>query len=322
MKFIQTLALLGGVSLFVACGDRPAETAPAARSAATNATPSAATNAQSYLVRGVVKKVDPEANRISIQHDEIPDYMAAMTMPFKVKDKAELEGLAPEDTIWFRLWVTEDESWIDRIKKDSTAAPAPPQAAAPERESVRIARDVPVLGVGDLLPDYPLTNQLGQKINLVDFRGQALAFTFIFTRCPIPEFCPRMSRNFQEVYQKLTAMPNAPTNWHLLSISFDPHFDTPSVLQGYSHAFPADPNRWSYATGAMIDIDALTDHFELAIAKRGNDWEHKLRTVVVDATGRIQQILYGNEWTPDFLVDEMVKAARVPPDSASPPLGR
>jgi protein SCO1/2 len=104
-------------------------------------------------------------------------------------------------------------------------------------------------------------------------------------------------------------MPNAPTNWHLLTISFDPDFDTPNVLKGYAMAFQNDPKRWNFVTGAMIDIDAITDQFSLPILKIGSEWDHKIRTVVVDATGRIQTILYGNEWKPDALVQEIIKAA-------------
>jgi protein SCO1 len=272
-----------------------------------------------YLVRGMVKKIEAEEKSVSIQHEEIPKFMPAMTMPFKVKDLKELEGIQPGDSIWFRLWVAPDESWIDKIKKEQKPqAQAVQPPAVPEREAVRVARDVEPLSVGDLLPDYRFTNELGQAISLHQFRGQALAFTFIFTRCPLPEFCPRMSRNFQEVYQKLTARADAPTNWHLLSISFDPHFDTPTVLRTFAQAYQYDPKRWNFISGAMIDIDAITDQFNLTIVKRGNEWDHKVRTVVVDANGHIQKIIYGNEWKPDDLVEEIVKAARVEPPATEP----
>jgi protein SCO1/2 len=118
-----------------------------------------------------------------------------------------------------------------------------------------------------------------------------------------------MSKNFVEVSQKMAALPNGPANWHLLSISFDPRFDTPAVLRGYAMAFQNDPKHWNFVTGALIDIDALTDHFTLTIDKDGEQWSHKLRTVVVDANGRIQKILYGNEWKSDDLVEELIKAA-------------
>ena len=281
-------------------------------SAGTNQAPPAL-EPKSYLAHGVVKKVDAADKTITIQHEKIADYMEAMTMPFKVKDPTVLEGLQPGDVIWFRLWVAKDESWIDKVKKEENAEPKPQASVPDQREPVRVARDVEPLKVGDLMPNYHFTNELGQGVDLKDFRGQALAFTFIFTRCPLPDFCPRMSHNFADVCEKLKALPNAPTNWHLLTITFDPTFDTPTVLRGYAQAFQNDPTRWNFVTGAMIDTDAITDQFELIIVKRGNEWDHKVRTVVVDATGKVQTIIYGNEWKPEALVEELVKAAKAGP---------
>jgi protein SCO1 len=314
MKLFLLLGSMLAAGLLAGCGDKPS---PPTSAESTNPPISGSPDVQFYLVRGVLKKVDAEAKTATIQHEEIPNYMEAMTMPFKVKDPVELEklqALQSGDTIWFRLWVAPEESWIDKIvKQQGESAPSTngPAAArgAPQREAVRVVRDVEPLKEGDVLPNYTFTNELGRRINLSDYKGQALAFTFIFTRCPLPDFCPRMSRNFLETYQKLKAMPNAPTNWHLLSISFDPHFDTPEVLRSYGHAFQYDPARWSFVTGAMIDIDSITDQFELIIVKRGEEWDHKLRTVVIDAAGRVQKIIYGNDWKPEALVQEIVKAA-------------
>ena len=314
MKSFPILILSAAVLGLVACGEKAGPKKPAAAPV----TSMSATNPPFYLVRGVVKKVDAADKTVSIQHEEIPNYMPSMTMPFKVKDVKELEGLEPNDTIWFVLQVTDTESWIEKVRKQTNAPPVEPQATAPpERESFRIARDVEPLNVGDKMPNYQFTNELGRTVQLSDFRGKALAFTFIFTRCPLPDFCPRMSQNFAAAYKQLNAMPNAPTNWHLMSISFDPHHDTPTVLRNYAQLYQYDPKRWSFVTGAMIDIDAITDQFNLAIMKRDNDWDHKIRTVVVDATGRIQSIIIGNEWKPAALVEEIVKAARATEASAS-----
>lgn len=267
---------------------------------------------RTFAVRGTVKEIDAKEQMITVQHETIANYMEAMTMPFHVRERSNLEGLQPGDTIAFRLNVAAEESWIDQIhkEKEANAAEQKPQA---QREPFRIARDVEPLSVGDLMPDYHFTNELGRAVSLSDFKGQALAFTFIYTRCPLPDFCPRMSKNFGEVCQKLAATPNAPTNWHLLTISFDPDFDTPTVLKGYAMAFQNDPKRWNFVTGAMIDIDAITDQFSLPVLKIGSEWDHKIRTVVVDATGHIQTIVYGNEWKPDALVQEIIKAARARP---------
>jgi protein SCO1/2 len=325
MKLVQLVLFLLLAGTMAGCGEKqspPAPTAAAAPQAApgtTNLAPvtAPATN-QSFLVQGIVKKVDQDGKRVTSQHESIQGYMDAMTMPFRVKDGREIEGLQPGDSIWFRLWVAPDESWIDRVRKVKEQAQQAAPTAPPEPEGFRVVRDVEPLKVGDLMPDYHFTNELGQAVNLSDFKGQALAFTFIFTRCPLPDFCPRMSKQFSEVSQKLLHMSKGPTNWHLFSISFDPHFDTPEVLRGYAQAFQNDPKHWNFLTGAMIDIDAITDQFELVIIRRGSDWEHKLRTVVVDASGHVQNIIYGNEWKPDALVESIVKAASVKPPEAMP----
>lgn len=327
MNFRSLLVLVGSLALLVSCGERPAP--PAAGTSTNAAAPAPTTNTpaqepapRTFLVRGMVKKVNPGEKSITIAHEKIENYMDAMTMPFRVKDLKELEGVQEGDTIWFRLWVTDNESWVDKIKKEDqpqpVAASSPSTNAAPaEREAFRVAKDVPETKEGDLMPNYHFTNELGQAVSLSDFKGQALAFTFIYTRCPLPDFCPRMSKNFTEVANKLAQSTNSPTNWHLMTISFDPHFDTPTVLSGYAEAFRTDPKKWSFVTGSMEDIDAITDSLGLVIVKDGAQWNHKLRTVVVDASGRVQKIFYGNEWKPEELVEEIQKAAKPAPKEAA-----
>ena len=168
-----------------------------------------------------------------------------------------------------------------------------------------MVRDVEPLEPGDIVPNYSFTNELGQAVSLDDFKGKALALTFIFTRCPMPDFCPLLSKRFSEAYKLLTTTPNAPTNWHFLSISFDPHFDTPAVLKNYAQRYNYDPQRWNFVTGAMIDIDAITEQFDLPIIKQGENWDHKLRTVVLDGEGRVKKIFVYNLWTTADLVDEL-----------------
>ena len=182
-------------------------------------------------------------------------------------------------------------------------------AELPRRETFRRVREVDPLNVGDPLPDYPFTNTLGQAIHLGQFKGKALALTFIYTRCPFPNFCPRMSANFGDACKKLAALPEAPKNWHLLSISFDPEFDTPEMLKGYARRYNSDTNHWSFASGALIDIDAITEQFGLIFPREGVGFNHNLRTVVVDAQGKVQKVFTGNEWTVDDFVAEMIKAA-------------
>src|SRR5262249_46303344 len=160
------------------------------------------------------------------------------------------------------------------------------------------------LQIGDRLPEYHFTNELGQPVSTSQFKGQALAITFIFTRCPLPNFCPLMSNNFSDVQKKQLAKSNGPDNWHLLTISFHPDFDTPAVLNAYSKRFGADPAHWNFLTGELIDITAISEQFGQTFWREEGALNHNLRTAVIDASGRVQKIFTGNKWTSDELVEE------------------
>ncbi len=271
------------------------------------APPSAAsTNQQFFQVKGVVKELQPGGKTVVIKHEAVTNYMPAMTMPFEVRNTNELRGLQAGDAVGFRLIVTDKDAWIDHLTKLNPSRPV----EQPSRSPVRVVRDVDPLNVGDPLPDYHFTNELGEAVSTRQFKGQALAFTFFFTRCPFPTFCPLMASNFEETQKKLLALPNGPANWHLLSISFDPQFDSPAVLKAYAGRYDYNPAHWSFVSGDEIEITAIGDQVGQFF---GHDEtgavQHNLRTVVVDALGRVQKILPNNKWTSDELVAEMVKAA-------------
>lgn len=270
------------------------------------------------MVKGVVKELLPAENRLRVHHEEIPGYMAEMTMALNVRDTNLLAGLAPEDAISFRLNVTADGHWIDQVTKVASTT-APLGDALPPESSWRRVRNVEPLDVGDAMPNYTFTNELGQVVNLADLKGTAYAFTFIFTRCPIPEFCPRMSSHFLDVQNALLRMPDAPDNWKLFSITMDPEFDTPAVLKGYASRYQYDPARWGHLTAALIDITAIGEQFGLEFYRPDGTINHNLRTVVVDAQGKIQNIIRGNFWKPGELVVDLVNAARVGESAAAQP---
>ena len=264
---------------------------------------------QVFQVKGIVKKLETDGKSVEIRHEEIPDYMPAMTMPFEAKNPKELAGLKPGDAVEFRLTVTDSDSWIDQIRTLSPGSTnVPPAATPPSAEAPVIIRAAEPLQVGDPLPEYHFTNQLGQAVSTKQFKGQALAITFVFTRCPLPNFCPRMSSNFEEVQKKLVARPNGPTNWHLLTISFDPEFDTPTILRAYAERFNADPQRWEFLTGSVPEITALSQQFGQTFWREEGALNHNLRTVVIDASGRVAKIITGNTWTSDELAEDIVKA--------------
>jgi protein SCO1/2 len=286
-------ALAGLMSLFVSCreqADSPSATARLDRP-------------RVFTVTGVVEVVQITNRTAVIKHGPIPDYMPAMTMPFRTRDARELAGLQAGDEIFFRLRVSENESWIDQVTKVGTAPgpPSTPVATAPPTNSM------PAFRIADI-PDFALTNELRQPVSLRQFQGKTVALTFFFTRCPLPEYCPRLSRNFAGASAKLKALPNAPTNWHLLSISFDP-FDTPDVLKAYAQRYRYDSNHWSFLTGKPEDIRDLARGLGVTITPEGGLFNHSFQTVIFDATARLQ-----NHWpfggdTSDLLVNELVKGA-------------
>jgi protein SCO1/2 len=278
-----------------------------------------ATNLQIFAVKGLVRELDLTNAMVRIEHEAIPGYMEQMTMPFEVKDTNDLAGLLIGDAVSFRLLISDTEGWIDQIVKiPHERVGLKPKPRAP----VRVTRIVEPLNVGDPIPDYPFTNELGRMISLHQFRGQALGLTFIFTRCPYPNFCPRMSAHFAQACQQLVARAAGPTNWHLLSVSFDPDYDTPSVLKQYAEGYGYDPRRWNFATGAMIEIDAITEQFGMVFAPDGSSFSHNVRTVVIDAQGRVQRIFVGNDWPVADFVAELVKAAgaTAPAESSANPV--
>jgi protein SCO1/2 len=153
------------------------------------------------------------------------------------------------------------------------------------------------------------TNELGQAVSLGDFHGQALALTFFFTRCPIPDFCPRLSRNFAAASQKLAELPNAPTNWHFLSISFDPAFDTAPRLRAYAETYHYDAAHWSFLTGSADQIRELAAQCDVKFEADGAFFNHNFRTLIVDASGHLQMVFPTSGDLSDAIVAEMLKAA-------------
>jgi protein SCO1 len=161
------------------------------------------------------------------------------------------------------------------------------------------------------LLDGQFTNELGQAVTLSSFHGQALAITFFYSRCPMPAFCPRLSKNFQEASRKLEAMTNAPANWHFLSITFDPQSDTPPVLKAYGEFYQYDPAHWSFLTGAPDQIGALARSVGVSYKSNGGMMDHNFRTLIVDAAGRLQMIFPTSGDLSDQIVGQILKAAAV-----------
>jgi protein SCO1/2 len=294
------LLLVGILILELSCG-RSTEI-PAA---STKGSP-AKTN-QVFDVKGVIKELKPDGKTVEIRHEAITNYMPAMVMPFEAKEPKELVGLKAGDEVKFRMTVTDDDVWIDQIQKLTAGNPN----QLPSKAGVfHFSRDLEPLQVGDPLPEYHFTNELGQAVSTGQFKGEVVGITFIFTRCPLPNFCPKMTSNFQEVQKKLLAMSNGPTNWHLLTISFDPEFDTPEILKAYAERYKADPKHWNFLTGDISEIATISEQFGQMFWKDEGALNHNLRTAVIDASGRVQKVFQGNNWTTEEMLEEMVKASK------------
>ena len=164
------------------------------------------------------------------------------------------------------------------------------------------------------MPDVVLSDELGRSIRLSDFHGKALAFTFVFSRCPLPEFCPRMSRSFQTARSILESRNGKPNPWQFLSISFDPEFDKPAVLRRYARSYRGEnTNQWLFASVSTNALPVLSRQLDLSINRDQGSFSHNLRTVVLDPAGRIHTLFAGNQWTAQQLAESLVDAAQAAP---------
>jgi len=262
----------------------------------------AETSAQVFAAKGVVRELSAEERTITISHEAVSNYMEAMTMPFKVKDPAVVAGLHPGDEVTFRLHVTQTDSWVDQITRIGRVTLSESKPRLPEPAPLHDRNP---------LWYYNFTNELGQPVSLKSFHGQALAITFIYTRCPLPNYCPRLSKNFQEASQKLAAMPGAPTNWHFLSISFDSEYDSPEVLKAYGNSYQYDPAHWSFLTGPPDKIAELARMSGVNYEYDNGLINHNFRTLIVDGNGHLQTVFPVSGDFSDSIVAEIIKAAAV-----------
>jgi protein SCO1/2 len=262
--------------------------------------------AQHYETRGVVRGFSPDRQTIDIQHENIPRFMPSMTMPFIARNPKEIADLKAGDAISFRVTVTKRDFWIDHVKKiqrgDVDVAEPKQTPSIPAEAGARLRE-------GDEMPFFSLTNQKGERVSLQTFRGGPFLLTFVFTRCPLPNFCPRMSNNFEELQAAIKGGAGALAKTHLLSITLDPGFDTPKVLKGYGAFHHADPQVWTFATGDKKEIEALTRAFSVYRQTEGGTISHGLATALVNSDGTIDKIWRGNAWTPAEVV-EAIRAER------------
>jgi len=260
-------------------------------------------NEKRYGLKGKVVSVNKADRTVTIAHEEIVGYMPAMTMPFTIKKDADLEMLKPGDEVTGDLVVDETSAWIEI---STIAEGGPPSSATTD------APGEPKTGAE--VPDFALTNQDGKRIHLGQYRGQALALTFIYTRCPQPDQCTLMSNNFAAIDKELQTQPEVYQKTHLLSISFDPEYDTPKVLRSYGASHTerySDESfkHWEFATGSSDEVKGITQFFGMRYyhdTQSGEDQViHSLRTAVIGPDGKLGKLYRGNEWKPEQVIADL-----------------
>jgi protein SCO1/2 len=259
------------------------------------------TDLVTFTIRGEVVGIDTTRKTITIAHEEIPNYMMAMTMPFKVKNPALLSVAGVGDSVQGTLAVSRTESWLEAlgvIGKGETPATLSPEAIMMHH----------LILPGNAVPNVTFMNQDGRQIHLDDYRGNVLALTFIYTRCPLPDFCIRMSNHFAKLQNSLRKERSLDGKWHLLSVSFDPKFDSPGVMKEYGKSYGADFALWEFATDPDTSgrtVTQLANAFDLEYEADQGLINHNLRTVIIDKEGKLVKVITGNEWTPDEVASEM-----------------
>jgi protein SCO1/2 len=264
-----------------------------------------------FPLKGEVVEIDLGKSRLMVAHEEIPNYMMAMTMPFKIKNRELFKNVQIGDTIVGTLAVSRTESWLETFTVVGKGEPA--SGVAPNPHFVAGAITARMLKAGDELPDDPYLNQDGKRIRFSDFKGKAVAITFIYTRCPLPDYCILISNHFAKLQKLLMKESALEGKWHLITISFDPKFDAPKVLKEYGTSYKADFTTWDFITQPDTSgrtIMKLADGLGLTYEDdEGGLIAHNLRTVVLDKEGKIVKVIQGNEWKPQELANEIKNVA-------------
>jgi len=255
-----------------------------------------------YELQGQILAIRHEQNEVLIKHGDIKGFMPGMTMPFKVRDAALLEGKAPGDLVTASLMVAETEAWIATLLKTG-------QAPLEEEATIPAASFVTPLDPGDLAPDTVLVDDTGAPVSLADWRGSAVAVTFIYVRCPLPEYCPLLDRRFAEVQRLIAADDGLRGRARLLSVSFDPDADTPARLRAHAEKLHADPAIWRFATAPRDVVDRFAATFGVNVIREADSTiTHNLRTAVIGPDRRLISDYGGNTWTAEQIADDLRRA--------------
>jgi protein SCO1/2 len=257
-----------------------------------------------YPLKGKIVEVDAANRKVTVAHEDIPGFMPAMTMPFVVleKDEALLQGVGPGDEITATLVAPDSRYWLEDLVVVKRGTPDPNATPLARHEAHQ----------GDAPPDVSLVDQDGRPLRLADYRGKAVALTFVFTRCPMPDFCPLMMTRFAAAHAALAKDEGLAATTRLLTVSFDTTHDTPDVLRAYGAPFQRTKppfTHWALATGKDDAVRRLGEALELDYLEENRSFTHNLRTAVLDREGRLRRLFRGNDWTTEELVAELKAAA-------------
>lgn len=256
---------------------------------------------RAFEVTGVVIGVD-ENGSVTVAHDDIAGLMPAMTMPFVPEELSAIDGLTSGDRVRFTLKVGADRSRISDVVVTG-------RSLVVDRSGTAAARPTARVRPGDPLPAFELVDQDGTAFIGDDLRGQRTIVTFIFTRCPLPEFCPRIMSRFRELQETIVADPSL-SDVRLLGVTLDPGFDSPAVLEAYGRAAGANFERWTFLTGSTADVDVLTRAFAVQVQQTAVLPDHTLATALVDDQGRVVEIWRGNGWQTSDILETLRSPAR------------
>lgn len=264
-------------------------------------------NYKVYHLRGKVISTNPATGEVTLDHEAIPGFMDAMTMPYKLKDPSILSELHPGDVITADVLVSQDADasvLLDHIV-----------VVAEGKPDIKPAVIYHVPSPGDAVPNFKLTNQDGRTIHLSQFRGKELLITFIYTRCPLPNFCPLVTHNFAVIEKQLAANPALYAKTHLLCVSFDPEHDTPARLRAYGAEYIGSDAKnafahWDFAVPQKPVLMDMAKWFDVGITVGADDSiTHTLSTTLVGRDGKVVNFYHGNEWTPDQVLTDVKRAA-------------
>jgi protein SCO1/2 len=257
-------------------------------------------NVQTYQVKGTILGADPSTGQVTIDAQAIPGFMEAMTMPYQLAQPNIASELHPGDRITARLRVTDTRSLLDQIV-----------VVAQQKPDYKPAVVYNTPTAGQPVPDFRFLNQDGKTIGIDSFRGKALLVTFIYTRCPLPDFCMRMSRNFAEIDHALAADPRLYAQIHLLSVSFDPSHDTPKVLRSYGAAYTGTYSKenfahWDFAAPPQAELEKVDEFFDVGVTPGENQtFTHSLSTVLIAPDGKIARWYPTNDWKPADVLNDI-----------------